>query len=147
MPLISPAARRFLKAARVAHMATVDESGAPTVLPICFQVKGRYLYSVIDEKPKRAAPMALRRVRDLLAQPRLAVVVDHYEEDWRRLGWVLLRGEAELLTPGNAHGEALALLRAKYPQYREMNLAQRPIIRMRILSLRSWGDLTPRGSD
>lgn len=126
------------------RLATVDPSGAPDLVPICFCVRGRRLYSVIDEKPKRAAPMALKRMRNLLADPRLAVVVDHYEENWGRLGWVLLRGSAEVLSSGPAHRSALALLREKYPQYRAMALETRPLIRMNIQSVRSWGDLTPR---
>ena len=80
-------------------------------------------------------------MRNLLENPRIAVVVDRWAEDWSRLAWVLLRGRGELLQPGDAHAAALALLREKYPQYRTMNLEQNPLIRMEIESVRAWGNL------
>ncbi len=141
MGILSDEVRRFLEAARVAHLATADREGAPSVVPICFQVREPWLFSVIDEKPKRVAGHQLRRVRYLLENPRIAVVVDRWAEDWSRLAWVLLRGRGELLEPGDAHGLALALLREKYSQYRTMNLEQNPLIRMEIESVRAWGNL------
>ncbi len=124
-------------------MATADAGGAPSVIPVCFQVEGERLYSVIDEKPKRARGAELRRIRNLRENPRLAVVVDRYDEDWSRLGWVLLRGRAEVLEPGEAQRAAVALLRDKYPQYRTMALDAALVIRMEIGTVRHWGDLTP----
>ena len=141
MGKLSEEVRRFLEAARVAHLATADREGAPSVVPICFQVREPWLFSVIDEKPKRVAGHRLRRVRNLLENPRIAVVVDRWAEDWSRLGWVLLRGRGELLEPGDAHAAALVLLREKYPQYRAMKLEQSLLIRMEIESVRAWGSL------
>lgn len=138
---MAPEVRVFLEAARVGHMATVDAEGAPSVVPICFGIQGERLYSVIDEKPKTQSVMRLKRVRNLLGDPRLAVVVDHYDDDWSRLGWVLLRGRAAILAPGAEQREALGLLRGKYPQYRKMALQGAPVIRMQIDSVRRWGSL------
>jgi PPOX class probable F420-dependent enzyme len=118
-----------LRAARVARLATADRRGRPHVVPICFAAAGRRLYSPIDEKPKRAAPRRLKRVRNILANPHVALVVDAYREDWRRLWYVLVFGTAEVIPPGAAeHTKALRVLRQKYRQYRAMRLEERPVL-------------------
>ena len=131
--------RRFLARQRVAHLATADGAGVPHVVPVCFAVAGATLYITVDQKPKRGVP--LKRVRNILANPAVAVVVDRYEEDWTRLGWVMLHGRAEILTGGTEHGEAQALLRARYPQLGAMQIGELPVIALRIARAASWGDL------
>lgn len=138
--MILPAALRFLDAARVARLATADAAGTPHVVPVCFAVDDPTLYITIDEKPKRAE-RPLKRVRNILENPRAAVLVDRYDEDWRRLGWVMLRGKAEILGTGPEHDHAQALLRDRYTQYRVMNLAPLPVIALRVARVTSWGDL------
>lgn len=138
--MILPAALRFLDAARVARLATADAAGTPHVVPVCFAVDDPTLYITIDEKPKRAE-RPLKRVRNILENPRAAVLVDRYDEDWRRLGWVMLRGKAEILGTGPEHDHAQASLRDRYTQYRVMNLAPLPVIALRIARVTSWGDL------
>jgi coenzyme F420-0:L-glutamate ligase / coenzyme F420-1:gamma-L-glutamate ligase len=92
----------------------------------------------IDEKPK-GDPRRLRRVRNILERPEIALIVDEYREDWDELAWVLVRGSASLIEPGDAgHAEAIAALRQKYPQYARMRLEERPVIVIRRLSTRSW---------
>ncbi len=94
LPLsLSDYEHRFLDAARVARLATADASGAPHVVPVCFAVDNATLYVTVDEKPKRA-DRPLKRLRNIAENPRVAVLVDRYDEDWRRLGWVMLRGTA-----------------------------------------------------
>lgn len=138
---MTPEVRRFLQAARVGRLATVDAEGRPSVVPICFQVEERRLFSPLDEKPKRRDVWALQRVRNLQAHPAAAVVVDRWDEDWRRLAWVHLRGTAQVVGPGELQERGVALLRAKYPQYRTMGLERRPMIVMEIEAVRHWGDL------
>ncbi|MBI4279046.1 MAG: TIGR03668 family PPOX class F420-dependent oxidoreductase [Armatimonadetes bacterium] len=138
-PLLTAEEAAFVRARRVAHLATVDEANRPHVIPICFAFDGRCFYTPVDEKPKRVAPAALRRVRNIQANPRVAVVFDLYDEDWRRLGFVQVRGEADLLTGGEEHARVLVLLREKYPQYRTMVLEDRPIIRITPRGVTSWG--------
>ena len=133
--------RAFIDAARVGRLATVDARGEPSVVPICYAYDGARFYSPIDEKPKRR-DRPLRRVRNVGETGRATLVIDHYEEDWARLGWVLVRGRAALLEPGApGHPEAVALLRARYPQYRAMALESAPIITLTPERIRSWGDL------
>jgi PPOX class probable F420-dependent enzyme len=135
--------RRFLADCRVAHLATADAGGEPHVVPVCFALEGDTLYVGIDAKPKRGAPARLKRLRNLAENPRAALIADRYDEDWRRLGWVLLRGAAEVLAQGDEHTRAQALLRARYPQYAGMELGGLPVIALRIARATGWGDLGP----
>jgi PPOX class probable F420-dependent enzyme len=138
---LSPGERRFLAEARVAHLATADARGAPHVVPVCFAASGAALYITIDEKPKRRPGAELKRLRNIRENPAAAIVVDRYDEDWTRLGWVMLRGRAEILAEGAEHDEAQAMLRARYPQLRAMALAGAPVIALRIERATSWGNL------
>jgi PPOX class probable F420-dependent enzyme len=139
--MLSDTQRRFLDHCRVGHLATADKGGMPHVIPVCFAVRDETLYITIDEKPKRQ-DRPLKRVRNILDNPHAAFVADRYDEDWRRLGWVMLRGSAEILESGSEHDSAQELLRARYPQYRAMDLAGLPVIALRIARATGWGDLS-----
>src|SRR6478736_379959 len=93
----------FLAAQRVGRLATADARGNPHVVPVCFAIAEDTLYITIDEKPKRAAGRPLKRLRNLMDNPSTAFVADRYDEDWSRLGWVMLRGRADILTDGAEH--------------------------------------------
>ncbi len=132
----------FIRQARVGHLATVDQHGQPLNVPFCFAFDGQCLYSPIDEKPKTTAPRELKRIRNIRANPRVSVVVHHYDdEDWSRLAHVIIQGEACIVTEGEAHRKAVRLLRRKYPQYRAMALDERPVIRIRVARCIRWGEL------
>jgi PPOX class probable F420-dependent enzyme len=141
VPSLAAPINAFLARQRLAHLATAGISGDPHVIPICYAVLGATLYSVIDQKPKRGAPRQLRRVRNILENPRAAVVVDVYDEDWARLGYVLVRGPARLVDAGQEHAAALEALREKYPQYRAMALDDQPVIALTIERAVAWGAL------
>jgi PPOX class probable F420-dependent enzyme len=138
--MIEDREHRFLLARRLGHLATADRSGAPHVVPVCYALGEAALYVTVDEKPKRQ-DRPLKRLRNIAENPRVALVVDRWDEDWRRLGWVMLRGRAEVLTKGPEHDRAQALLRARYPQYAGMDLAPLPVIALRVTRVTSWGDL------
>jgi PPOX class probable F420-dependent enzyme len=140
--MLSEGERRFLADRRVAYLATADRRAAPHVVPVCFAVTGETLYITIDEKPKRVAGRALKRLRNISENPAVAVVIDRYDEDWTRLGWVMLRGRAEILDAGSEHDAAQARLRARYPQLGAMQIARHPVIAVRIEQATSWGDLS-----
>lgn len=125
MALLGEPARRFINEQRVARLATVDEHAHPHIVPISFALGGDVLYSSIDEKPKRAEYARLRRVRNILGNPAVQVLFDYYDEDWSRLRYVQLRGRARLVVAGDEHQRAVALLRDRYAQYREMALETR----------------------
>ena len=118
----APAADTLARESRVARLATVDEAGAPHLVPVCYATDGHAYYSPLDAKPKRLPPGRLRRIRNIRANPRVALLIDHYEEDWRRLRYVMIQGRAELIEAGPEWDAARGLLEAKYPQYRLMRL-------------------------
>lgn len=142
--MLSDAERKFATEQRVAHLATADAHACPHVMPVCFAIEGATLYITIDEKPKARAATALKRLRNIAENPAVAIVVDRYDEDWSRLGWLLIRGRAEVLARGEQHDAAQALLRARYPQLRAMQIAQYPVIAIRIERASSWGNLSVR---
>jgi PPOX class probable F420-dependent enzyme len=133
--------RRFIDHGRVGHLATADRSGAPHLIPVCYAARDDTVYITVDEKPKRH-DIPLKRVRNILENPQAAFIVDRYDEDWNRLGWVMLRGPAEILDEGPEHDRAQTLLIARYPQYRAMHIAALPVIALRIARATDWGELS-----
>ncbi len=139
---LSPQEAAFLGRERVARLATADASGTPHAVPVCFAYSGRAIYVALDEKPKRVAAGRLKRVRNIVENPSVALVADRYAEDWSLLAFVLVRGHAELLEPGaEEHGDAVRLLRGKYQQYETMRIEENPVIVLRPESATSWGAL------
>ena len=114
----------------------------PHVVPVCFALADDTLYITVDDKPKRQPGATLKRMRNIAENAAVAVVVDRYDEDWTRLGWVMLHGRAEILSGGKEHDHAQALLRARYQQLAAMKIAQHPVIAMRIERSTNWGDLS-----
>jgi len=138
---LSEREQAFVLHQEVAHLATADARGIPHVIPVCFAISGNMLYITIDDKPKTTFT-ALKRLRNIAENPAVAVVVDRYDEDWARLGWVMLRGRAEIHTGGTEHQHAQALLRTRYPQLAKMDIARCPVIAVRIERTTSWGNLS-----
>ena len=135
--VLDEGARAFLDGQKVAHLATADAAGIPTVGPVCFALAADTLYMTIDRKPKSGRP--LKRLRNIAENPNVTLTADRYDDDdWSRLRWVMVRGRAEILERGAEHDEAQALLRAKYRQYRAMDLAPLPAIAIRIQRVTSW---------
>jgi PPOX class probable F420-dependent enzyme len=133
--------RRFLDAQRVGRLATADAAGRPHVVPICYALAGDTVYFTIDEKPKRKPGASLKRLANLRENPFAALVVDRYDEDWSRLGWVMLQGRAEVLESGPEHDLAQASLRARYPQLAAMRIEPLPVVAIRVDHVASWGQL------
>ncbi|HEX4158118.1 MAG TPA: TIGR03668 family PPOX class F420-dependent oxidoreductase [Rhizomicrobium sp.] len=135
--MLSDIEREFLTHRRIGHLATAGHSGNPHLVPVCFVVHEQALYTAIDEKPKSG--QLLRRLRNILENPNVTFLADHYEEDWSRLGWIRIDGTAELLSDGPQRTEAIRLLRSRYKQYAAMHLSA--VIVIRIRHIRSWGNL------
>ena len=138
MTNLSPAQDRFLRSARTGHLATADAKGRPQVVPVCFVFDGQAIYSVLDAKPKTTPLRQLRRVKNILANPQVSLVVDHYEENWDKLQYILVSGDAELLESGEEWALAIAMLREKYPQYQAMDLDQSPVIKITPVRFSPW---------
>jgi PPOX class probable F420-dependent enzyme len=114
-------ARARFAGARVARLATAGADGRPHIVPIVFVLDGDRVYSVVDQKPKRTTQ--LRRLRNITENSQVAMLVDHYEDDWDGLWWVRADGRARVLDPENPEHhdqarQAIDLLRARYPQQR-----------------------------
>jgi PPOX class probable F420-dependent enzyme len=138
--------RRLLLASRTATLATLDPNARPRLVPCCFapDPERDRLWTPIDEKPKRSAdPRQLGRVTDLIAWRAVSLLVDRWSEDWSKLAWLRLHGNAALLEPDEPGAvperrRAIELLRARYPQYREHDLEARPIIAVEITAAIRW---------
>jgi PPOX class probable F420-dependent enzyme len=127
---VPPALRAKLRDARVARLITIGEQGAPYAVPVCFAYNHELFYSPIDRKPKSVAPEKLARLRNIAARPQVALLIDHYEEDWTKLWFVLIRGKAERV-PESARPErkaAIHALKKKYPQYATGMLADDAVL-------------------
>jgi len=131
-------------------MATSGADGAPHVVPVCFAFDaGAGAFCIaLDAKPKRVAHRRLKRVRNILANPRSALLCDLYNEDWSRLAYCLVHADARLLEPGSPadapeHAHAVALLRTKYPQYRDMPLEASPVIALHTTAVTFWASRQP----
>ena len=143
MTNLSPAQDRFLRSARTGHLATADAKGRPLVVPVCFVFDGQAIYSVLDAKPKTTPLRQLRRVKNILANPQVSLVVDHYEENWDKLQYILVSGDAELLESDEKWVVAIAMLREKYPQYQAMDLDQSPVIKITPVRYSPWSSQPP----
>ena len=109
-------ARARLAAARVARLATAGSDGLPHLVPVTFAVDGDRIFTAVDQKPKTTPN--LRRLRNIRENPRVALLADHYAEDWDTLWWVRVDGRASILTDGAALQRPLDLLAERYQQYR-----------------------------
>ena len=124
-----------MAASRVARLATVGPGGRPHLVPIVFVLDGVTVYSAVDAKPKRS--QSLRRIENARRDPKVSVLVDHYDDDWSELWWVRLDGTARVLDSGAEAERALELLRQKYEQYEHAPPAA-PVLAVDVLAWRSW---------
>ncbi len=107
----------------MARLATVGTAGRPHLVPITFALDGDRIYTVVDAKPKSTTD--LRRLRNITADPRVAVLADHYSGDWDALWWARADGLAAILRHPADMAGPLDLLAARYPQY-QANAPRRP---------------------
>ena len=139
---ISAEIRHKFETVRVARLATVDAEHAPHVIPVCFCFDRSVFYSAIDRKPKRVSADRLTRLKNIAQRSRVALLLDYYDEDWTRLWYVLVRGKARLVSAEAERLQAIARLRAKYPQYAAGMLSDdAPVLRITPDRITSWGKL------
>jgi PPOX class probable F420-dependent enzyme len=133
------AMRRRIVDAAVARLATADAQGKPHVVPISFVIENNTLYFAVDAKPKRTTD--LKRLRNIAANPAVAVLFDHYEDDWSRLWWVRVDGTARVLEAGDA-SHPIDLLTRKYPQYSRARPAG-PVVAISMDRMSGWSPDQP----
>jgi PPOX class probable F420-dependent enzyme len=128
-------ALRRLANARVGHLATADRGGIPHVVPLVFAVTGKTIYWAVDRKPKRSRE--LKRIQNIRANPNVQLVADHYGEDWGRLWWVRVTGNARVVEDPDEAERALHALAEKYPQYRA-DPPSGPIVGIDVTRVAGW---------
>jgi PPOX class probable F420-dependent enzyme len=134
-------ARRRLTGSRHARLASVSEDGRPHLVPIVFAVDGDILYFAVDSKPKRTAN--LKRLKNIAANPAVAVLADHYDDDWTKLWWVRVDGTARIVTDEAEAQRAIDLLTQRYRQY-ETERPGGPVVAIHIDRLTGWSAITSR---
>lgn len=142
-PLTDKRVHEFLQLARIGRLATSDRAGVPHSIPLCFWFdEEAHFYFVIDQKPKRLTAKGLKRMRNIAENPQVALLIDHYEEQWNALAYVLVHGEAAQVEDPSEYMLALRNLRDKYPQYRVMTLSfeSNPMVRIEALRVHVWGE-------
>jgi PPOX class probable F420-dependent enzyme len=121
---------------RRAALATIGAAGRPNLVPVCFAFAAGRFAVPIDEKPKSGRPLA--RLRNIDRDPRVSLLFDHYDDDWRQLAWLRVEGVASLESEGGPFRRELDELRRRYAQYREMALESRPLILIEPTRAVSW---------
>ena len=121
---------------RVAGLGTIQADGRPHLVPVCYARAGQVTWIPVDEKPKSGATLA--RLRNIARDPRVTLLFDRYDDDWSRLAWVRIDGEARVFAAGIEAPSALAALRQRYAQYREMRLEALPLIAVTPSRVAGW---------
>jgi PPOX class probable F420-dependent enzyme len=127
--------RARFAAAEVGRLATVTADALPHVVPCCFAVAANTAYTAVDQKPK--STRRLQRLANLRANPRAALLVDHYDDDWRTLWWIRADGPGRVVDDGAEAERAIELLVAKYHQYRTAR-PDGPVIAIELTRWRAW---------
>jgi PPOX class probable F420-dependent enzyme len=127
--------RARARSARVARLATTGADMRPHLVPVTFALTGDLVVSAVDQKPKRTTD--LRRLRNIGDNPNVALLWDHYDDDWRRLWWVRADGRAEVVHTGDRWHAAVAALRERYAQYRERPPGG-PVVLVTVESWSGW---------
>lgn len=135
MQLTESAARQRLAGELVIRLATVDEVGQPHIVVTTFAVDGDHIYTVVDQKPK--STRELKRLRNIRANPAVAALADHYDDDWSRLWWTRADGQATIISDPAEMTEPVRLLTARYPQYRA-DPPRGPVIAITVTRWSGW---------
>jgi PPOX class probable F420-dependent enzyme len=141
--LTAARARPLLAAARIARLASVSAEGTPHVVPVTFALDGDIVYTAVDGKPKTTH--GLRRLENIRRDPRVAVLADHYDEDWARLWWVRADGSATIVAEPALMAAPIARLAQKYPQYEQVPIPG-PVIAIQVMAWTGWTAAGPNGA-
>jgi inorganic pyrophosphatase len=128
----------FIANHRIAHLASVDSGERPHAIPIVYAFDGDKLFSSVEDKAKRTGPFQLARVRNILTSHKVFLLIDDYDEDWSKLAWVQVRGNAIVKTKGQDYEKGVDLLTLKYPQYKNIPIISKPLIIITPQKINGW---------
>ena len=135
MRLTEEEAQARLRSTRVARLATVDGDGQPHLVPVTFAVDGDLIYTAVDHKPKKSTN--LRRLKNIRENPKVALLADHYEDDWDLLWWARADGWASVVEDERGLENPIDVLAEKYPQYRD-HRPTGPVIIIQVDRWKGW---------
>ncbi len=129
-------ARTRLERADHGVLSTLHPTRGIDSVPVCFVVAGDVVGIPIDTvKPKRST--RLGRLRNLEADPRATLLVEHWDaDDWAALWWVrvsLLHTEVDA-EPARASSPRCSS--TKYAQYENGGIES--VVALRLVALTSW---------
>jgi PPOX class probable F420-dependent enzyme len=139
---VSTTLEQFIERARVARLATIDSEFKPHLVPVVFVFDGNHFFIPIDEKRKTVEPDKLKRIRNIQHNPSIALLIDQYDEDWTKLTFVMIEGEASIAnkSEGNLQvKQAYQKLVTKYIQYQKVRVGEMCII-ITPKKLTSWSN-------
>jgi PPOX class probable F420-dependent enzyme len=125
--IITSAVEEFIERARIARLATIDSEFKPHLVPVVFVFDGNYFFIPVDEKRKTAKPEKLKRIRNIQDNPNVALLFDEYSEDWTKLAFVMIQGEASIASKGEGNiqvRQAYKKLMTKYVQYQKVGVGE-----------------------
>ena len=139
-PTLNTIQRELVVNQLVARLATSTSTGEPYLIPVTFVLDANRILIVIDDKPKSGGP--LRRVRNIVENSSVAVLFDHYEDDWNQLWWLLIRGNGEILQfddfSEDQQSNIPVLFKKKYHQYSDLIFYEKTFISISIKTVSSW---------
>jgi PPOX class probable F420-dependent enzyme len=125
--IITPAVVEFIERARIARLATIDSEFKPHLVPVVFVFDGNHFFIPVDEKRKTSKPEKLKRIRNIQDNPNVALLFDEYSEDWTKLAFVMIQGEASIASKGEGNiqvRQAYKKLMTKYVQYQKVGVGE-----------------------
>ena len=137
MRLADDDARARLAAHDHGVLCTVHAERGVDAVPVAFVLDDDGFVGVPVDRVKPKTSMRLQRERNLEADPRATLLVEHWDPaDWSRLWWV--RAELRWQSDAGADREAVlsGRLAARYPQYRDEPFAR--VLVLRIVGLSGW---------
>ena len=142
MVVISAKLKSLITDSSIAYLSTVSHKGHPHIVPICFVLLDQNFYSLLDNKPKNVQLLKLKRVQNIISNPKVALIVNHYEDDWDKLWHVLIKGNGSIVSNELERRAAIKSLKQKYGQYLHMDVDLNPVIKIKPTNIVSWGATT-----
>ncbi len=134
--MLSDVEAKLVQTCHAGRLGTIARDGRPNLVPVCYAYTDGQFVIPVDQKPKRAGKLA--RIRNIERDPRVTLLIDHYDDDWSQLAWVRVEGTGHITERGAEAPDAIAALRSRYRQYETMNLEELPLITIEPERVVSW---------